>query len=210
MQRKGSGPTASAPGPGNLLAAASTGLFRPGGLGSRRIVNLCRVLPFVCAVFLSTTVACIPAELPEPLKSAAARYDADMKALDASVATQAGMARDAYAQTLLFARRVAEGAKQSPALAAIDADIAALRAGPLPAEPPENLPVPVAAARVQYRTALARAEASAEPVRRGTRERYLKYLAGLEKVIRGRDANLEKAIADEVQRASEPAEATGK
>ena len=58
--------------------------------------------------------------------------------------------------------------------------------------------------RTQFLAAMERATSSVEPVRRATRERYLKWLTDLETAVKGKDKSLEAVIATEKKRVAPP------
>lgn len=154
-----------------------------------------------------SSAAVVGAELPPLIKPTAEEYDRAMAAHEASIEAQVKMARDRYSAALAVARRRAEGAKRPADVAAIDAEIAALNAGPLPDAAPPNLPKELAIHRAQCVEAPKRAAKAVAPVQRFTRSNYLEWLAGMEKAAaRVKDSALAAAIAGEKERvlASEP------
>lgn len=153
------------------------------------------LLPFLASAAL------LRAELPAPLKPSAEAYDRQMASYDNTWQAQVKIARDGYIAVLGAARKQAEGAKRTAEVAAIDADLQAAQAGPLPKDPPPNLPVQLGIYRVRLVEAPARATKALETVRRSAREQYLKNLDALDGMAaRVKDTALAAAVAAERQR----------
>ncbi len=89
-------------------------------------------------VFSSSTF--VRAELPPEIKPTAENYDRAMKQYDANVEAIVKIDRDAYRAVLTAARKREEGAKRGDAVAAIDVEMQALRAGQRSEEAPPQLP----------------------------------------------------------------------
>lgn len=140
------------------------------------------------------------AELHPALKQAAEQYDRGMKAADASVAAQIQIARDGYLAVLSAARKREEGAKRPTGVAAIDAEIAAVKAGPVEGKAPEQLPADLGTYRDRFITATKRAAGSNDSVRKYSTESYLKWLSGMEAAVKGKDEALVTAILAEKKR----------
>ena len=164
----------------------------------------CLLRRSVAASFLLLVVATRPgvgSELPEPLPSQAKVYDEAMKSYDKTVEAQISLDRTTYQAHLTSARRYAEGGKRAGELKAIDADLAAVKAGELPAAAPANLPKDLLQHRERCRGARARAEAAVESCRRFTRENHRNWLKDLGAIAaRGKDAKLAAAVDAELAR----------
>ncbi len=162
---------------------------------------------FAIALLLALSPGALHAELPDMIKRMADQYDSSMKSYDVSIETQQKLARDAYSRTLEIERKRAVATKRPVALNAIDAEIAALKAGPLPAQSAEGLPQTLATNRTAFLAAMDRATISVERARRNARESYLKWLNNLEATVKGRDKTTEDAVASERKRIT-PAQAS--
>jgi hypothetical protein len=141
------------------------------------------------------------AGLPETVKTQATQFDAAMKQYDASVAAQKKLALDQYAATLNAARRIEEGAKRAAGVAAIDAELAARKAGAIEGKTPAELPAHLGTARERFVTATKRAATSNDSVRKFTVDGYLKWLTELQAAhARAKDDATVTAIEAEKKR----------
>jgi hypothetical protein len=147
------------------------------------------------------------AELPGLLKPLAEQYDRSIKGLDESTATQRKAASDAYSAVLKMARKREEAAGRPAGVTAIDAEIAAVAAGPLPAKAPDTLPADLGVYRDRYIKAAERAVSSTAGPRRFATEDYLKALSKMEAMAKGKDEALYKAALAEKERVAAGAQA---
>ncbi len=156
----------------------------------------------ICAGFFSTNSS--RAELPPEIKPTADQYDQAMATYDKNIALQIKVARDSYVTVLNAVRKREAGARRDKSVAAIDAELKAMEAGPLPEAAPADLPADAARYREQYTTAPARAAKAVESARNFTRANYLKWLNGMGDVARKvKNADLEAAVNSEIKRVSE-------
>ena len=156
------------------------------------------------ALLLVLSPVTLHAELPGPIKHMADQYDAGMKSYDVAIQTQQKLATDAYLATLETERKRAVTTKRPVDLAAIDAELAAMKAGPLPAQAPAGLPQWIATNRTAYLAAMERATTTVDRARRNARESYLTWLTKLEAAVKGRDKTTEDAVASERKRITPP------
>ena len=140
------------------------------------------------------------AELHPALKHTAEQYDRGMKAADASVAAQIQIARDGYLAVLGAARKREEGAKRPTGVAGIDAEIAAVKAGPVEGKAPEQLPADLGTYRDRFIAEMKRAPRSNDSVRKHATESYLKWLSSMEAFAKGKDEGLLNAVLAEKKR----------
>ncbi len=149
------------------------------------------------------------AELPPELKHTADEFDRTMQGYDDASAAKQKLLREALLSQLTRDRKREELLKRLDAVAAIDAEIKAFKAGSLPEEAPAHLPVDVSHNRKFYLSTLERDTKHFEYARRKTRENYLGWLARMAEVARvGKNTELAAAVAREEQRvrAAEAAE----
>jgi hypothetical protein len=146
------------------------------------------------------------AELHPALKHTAEQYDRGMKAADASVAAQIQAARDGYLAVLSAARKREEGAKRPAGVAGIDAEIAAVKAGPIEGKTPEQLPADLGTYRDRFIAEMKRAPRSNDSVRKHATESYLNWLSGMEGAVKGKDEALVNAILAEKKRVLDQAQ----
>jgi hypothetical protein len=175
---------------------------------SMRTSHLLPKIVIAMIVFASAPLLC--AELPDPIAPTSKRFDADMKSYDTSVEVHEKLYRDAYLRSLEMERKHSEATKRQAEVTAIDAEIASLKAGPLPAQAPAGLPQSVTMSRTRVLTEIARQKGDVETVRRQTRERYLQWLSKMEAAVKGKDKALEAAIVEEKKRVTPPENAKAK
>lgn len=151
------------------------------------------------------------AELPDTVKAQAEQFEAAMKRYDASVAAQKKIALDQYVATLTAARRMEEGAKRPAGVSAIDAELAALKAGPVEGKTPAGLPAHLGTARERFIAATKSAATSNDSNRKFTVEGYLKWLTDLQSIhARVKDEATVAAIEAEKKRVTALMEALSK
>lgn len=158
-------------------------------------------------VFLFCAVSL--AELPPELKRTADEFDRTMKRYDDASAAKLKLLREAVLSQLTKARKREELLKRLDAVAAIDEESKAFKAGALPEEAPAHLPAGVSHNRRFYLSTLERDTKHFEYARRQTRENYLEWLAKMAEVAKvGRNAELAAAVTSEKKRvrAAEAAE----
>ena len=154
-----------------------------------------------CALFaLVFCTGALWAELPAALKPTADEYEKAQKSFDASVAARKKVASDAYVAVLEIARKREAAANRPAQVAAIDAEIAAVKANGTGEKAPEQFPADLAVYRDRFIADLKRAVASAEGARKLSTEQYLKWLSSMEAVARGKDKVLLEAVVAEQQR----------
>lgn len=103
-----------------------------------------------------------------------------MKQYDASVAAQTKMALDQYIAILTAARKMEEGAKRPAGVTAIDAELAAVKAGAIQGKAPAELPAVLRTSRDRFIADTKRAATSNDSVRKHTVDDYLKWLSGIQ------------------------------
>jgi hypothetical protein len=157
----------------------------------------------VATLALASTPA-LHAELPELIAPTSKRFDADMKSYETSVEVVEKGYRDAYLRSMQMERKRAEATKRQTEVTAIDAEIASLKAGPLPAQAPAGLPQSVTMSRTRVLTEIARHKDQVEIARRKGRENYLEWLSKMEAAVKGKDKALEAAIVEEKKRVTPP------
>lgn len=157
----------------------------------------------MCAVLLFGLCPAAPgAELPAALKPTADEFDASMKTCDGNLEVLIKVSRDAYLSALELTQKQSEAAKRPAEVEAIGKEIAALKAGPLPAEATPGLPPTVGVYRERFLAGVARAKARTESQKRSARERYTQWLEKMGAAVKGRDKSLEAAIESEKKRAA--------
>ncbi len=154
---------------------------------------------FILFSFLVCSQA-FAAELHPALKRTAEEYEKAQKAADASVAAQTKMARDQYLAVLGAARKREEATKRPAGIAGIDAEIAAVKAGPIEGTPPAQLPADLGTYRDRFISDTKRAAVSNDSVRKHSTDSYLKWLSGMEAAVKGKDEALVTAILAEKKR----------
>jgi hypothetical protein len=161
--------------------------------------------------FLASIGTATAAELPDIVKTQAGQFEAAMKQYDASVAAQKKMALDQYVAFLTGARKVEEGAKRPAGVTAIDAELAAVKAGPIDGNAPADLPASLGTARDRFIAATKRAATSNDSVRKHTVDDYLKWLSGIQSAYaKAKDTATMSAIEEEKKRVLALAEAQAK
>lgn len=160
---------------------------------------------FAAIFFFAIIADASSAELPPLLKPQAEAYDAAIKQYDASVSAQTKIARDAYLAVLSAARKREDAAKRPGGVAAIDAELAAVNAGPLPDKRPDALPADLATHRERFLAATSRAALATAGPRKNAADRYLSWLAKTEAAVKGKDNVLTTAIEAEKKRVLESA-----
>ena len=110
-------------------------------------------------------------------------------------------ARQNYLTVLGSMRTSLERAKQKTQVDVLDAEIKAVKAGPLAVAAPAGLPVKLVTYRQQYLAAPGKAELEIAPLRRHTRDEYLHWLDGMEASARaGKDGALLAGVEAERKR----------
>ena len=165
----------------------------------------------ILAIAAAFTPMSFAAELPAVAKQQAAQFEAAIKQYEASVAAQKKAALDQYVAQLTAARRIEEGAKRPAGVAGIDAELAALKAGPIEGNAPADLPAHLGTARTSFIAATKRASSSNDSVRKFTLDGYIKWLNDLQAAYaRAKDDGTIAAIEAEKKRARELFEAAAK
>lgn len=158
----------------------------------------------IVTTFVFASSPALHAELPALIKPTSEQFDASMKSYDTNIEVMEKGYRDAYLRSLEMERKRSEATKQQTEVTAIDAEIASLKAGPMPTQAPAGLPDSVTRTRTQYLAEIARHKGRDETVRRQARESYLLWLSKTEASVKGKDKALEAAIAEEKKRVSLP------
>jgi hypothetical protein len=164
-------------------------------------------------LFLATVLLAAPAmaELPHTIQIMATQYDAGMKSYDVSEAARITMARQLYLARLNQERRYSEGGKRAKEVAAIDAEIKAVDAGPLAGLASADLPKGLHAFRDEYVKAPGKARELLDKARKKAGQDYLKWLDQMAPIAaRSQDKAMIEAIASERKRVLEklPADAS--
>jgi len=142
------------------------------------------------------------AGLPDIVKTQAAQFEAAMKQYDASVAAQKKLALDQYVIVLTEARKMEERAKRPAGVTAIEAELAAVKAGPIGGKAPAELAAVVGTYRDRFITATKQAATSNDSVRKHTVDGYLKWLSDVQSAVaRAKDTAAIAAIEEEKKRA---------
>ncbi len=161
--------------------------------------------------FLASIGTASAAELPDIVKTQAGQFEAAMKQYDASVASQKKLALDQYVIVLTEARKTEERSKRPAGVTAIDAELAAVKAGPLDGKTPADLPVVVGPYRDRFITGTKHAATSNESVRKHTVDGYVNWLSGIQSAYaKVKDTAAIGAIEEEKKRVLALAEAQAK
>lgn len=140
-------------------------------------------------------------DIPDQMEHMAKEYDRSMKTYDANYAALVKAATDQYLAALNASRKWATSGKREHQVAAVDAELEAMKAGKLPAEAPKDLPADLGRYRERYLGAPERAKKMVDPARENTRQRYLHWLDRMERSANlGKSAELEAAVVAERKR----------
>ncbi|MFO1529071.1 MAG: hypothetical protein U1F77_04865 [Kiritimatiellia bacterium] len=135
------------------------------------------------------------------MKPTAENYERAMAEYEKTREAKIDLARQNYLTVLGSMRTSLQRAKQQAQVDVLDAEIKAVKAGPLAAEVPAGLPVQLVTYRRQYLAAPEKAEREIAPLRRHTREEYLRWLDGMEAGARvGKDDALAAGVEAERKR----------
>ncbi len=157
-------------------------------------------------LFLAHVMLAAPAmaELPHSIQIMAKQYDEAMKSYDAGEAARITMARQLYLARLNQERRYSESGKRTREVAAIDAEIKEVDAGPLAGMASADLPKGLNTFRDEYVKAPGEARELLNKARKRAGEDYLKWLDQMAPIAeRGQDKAMIEAVASERKRVME-------
>ena len=160
----------------------------------RRVFGVLCLLPLLGGPVLS-------AEVHPELKRTSEQYDSDQKGYDDSLAIQKKSAQDGYLAALAAARKMEEGAKRPAGVAAIDAEIAAVKKGAMGEKAPAGFPQHLETYRDRYLTTIKQAAVTIVSAKKNRTESYLTWLNGMEEAgKRGKGEALVAAVLEEKKR----------
>jgi hypothetical protein len=142
------------------------------------------------------------------LQTTSERHEKAMQGYDASEAVVTKAALDGYLLALDMTRKREAAAGRPAAAAAIEAETAAVKAGPIADKPPAQFPADLNTYRNRFLADIKRAKTDFESARKLATNQHLKWLDGLESAVKGKDEDVVKAIAAERARVQAPAAAS--
>jgi hypothetical protein len=152
----------------------------------------------------------LAADLPPALKSLAEQFDKNRAALTTYGEAQLAPARDRYVAVLTTAQATATAATKTADVAAITGELAGVKVGTLPTEPPPDLPKTLLSDRRTYIAAAANVARTVVPRQRDLTAKYLQALASLEVGAQNaKDTALSQAVDGEKQRVAALLEVEG-
>lgn len=169
------------------------------------IRELLRCAPLVAMLAAGPVARGADPVVMQMLQTTAEQYTKTMAGYDDTEAAQKKAARDGYLLALDMARKREVSAKRPAAAAAIDAEVAAVKAGPLAEKPPAQFPSDLGTYRSRFISEMKRADTALDSVRKQATGQHLKWLDGLEAAAKGKDEDVVKAIAAERARVQGPA-----